>query len=117
MGLFGAYGVVPVHQNLQDAGLAFDSIGDRTVAIHGEAFSPENAQFQLSDTVPIAHFFSYAYSPDGRQVLTFHILPETDQAGAQTNKNKLQPYQQHKEELSIACLACKIDGMLCFLYR
>jgi len=83
MGIFGAHGIRPVHQvrsarspkirvsnlltvnlqkDLKDAGITFDKVEERTVAIHSLSFSPENAQFQLTDEVPVAHFFAFAQS-------------------------------------------------------
>jgi hypothetical protein len=78
MGIFGAFGVRPVHQDLKDAGISFDSLSLRTVALHNRCFSPENAQFQLVEDPEneIASFWAFAYhEKTHRAVLSFHILP------------------------------------------
>jgi len=73
MGLFDANGIKPVHLNLLDAGITFEMISPRTVALHGLRFSPENAMFQW-DSVKIASFFSLAKTSE-KSVIALHILP------------------------------------------
>eukprot|EP01122_Echinamoeba_exundans_P003749 TRINITY_DN13816_c0_g1_i1.p1 TRINITY_DN13816_c0_g1~~TRINITY_DN13816_c0_g1_i1.p1 ORF type:complete len:284 (+),score=39.29 TRINITY_DN13816_c0_g1_i1:42-893(+) len=82
MGLFDTKNIKPVHQNLKDAGISFGSIENRSVALHGLRFSPENAQFQLDPSQgEIATFFAIAIDKETcRCVLSYHALPMTDAA-------------------------------------
>jgi hypothetical protein len=85
MGIFEARGIRPVHQDLKDAGISFDSLSLRTVSLHNACFSPENAQFQLIETpeIEFASFWALAYhEPSQRAVITFHILPRHNDAEA-----------------------------------
>lgn len=50
MGLFGTFGIIPVHQDLKDAGVRFGTLEERSVVIHDQCFSPENAMLQLDDS-------------------------------------------------------------------
>lgn len=106
MGVFKpSPGVLPVHQNLVDAGVAFDCIKPRlainywdfqnycvlvsyfvhrTVCIHNSCFSPENAQLQLlppdnpqSLSDDLHTFYSAARHGD-RRVAAFHIVPGSE---------------------------------------
>lgn len=79
MGLFDTVGVRPVHQDLQDAGVSFEHLSERTVVVHGMAFSPENAQFQLAGDRRVCRFFSAARSV-GRRVAALHVLPAVEEA-------------------------------------
>jgi len=81
MGLFEVSGIKPVHLDLVDGGIPFESTMKRTVVIHHSAFSPENAQFQLDDNVHICSFFSLAIQDQPhmiRKVVCYHILPRYD---------------------------------------
>lgn len=102
MGIFGAYGIKPVHlvgwlcaiflvgsnvvdiiyidalyytQDLKDAGITFESFEPRSVVIHSCCFSPENAQFQLAEQ-ELCSFFSLARDDSTkRAVIVYHVLP------------------------------------------
>jgi len=78
MGIFSPIGVNPVHQDLKDAGIAFERLEERSIAIHSCCFSPENAQFQMRNDVDFCSFFALATEKvDGlnRKVVTFHMIP------------------------------------------
>lgn len=77
MGVFRPCGVAPVHQDLQDAGVAFHYLEPRTVCIHSCHFSPENAQLQLLPHQQIHTFFSVARHGT-RRVVTLHLVPGSD---------------------------------------
>ena len=49
LGVYSAVGVKAVHQDLQDAGVSFEVMEERSVVIHDQCFSPENAMLQLDD--------------------------------------------------------------------
>jgi hypothetical protein len=75
MGIFGAYGIKPVHLDLKDAGITFESFEPRSVVIHSCCFSPENAQFQLAEQ-ELCSFFSLARDDSTkRAVIVYHVLP------------------------------------------
>jgi hypothetical protein len=83
MGVFEARGIQPVHQDLKDAGISFETLSPRTVALHDGCFSPENAQFQLlaETTTEFASFWALAHHvASNRSVITFHILPTQSEA-------------------------------------
>ena len=96
MGVFHPEGVVPVHQDLRDAGVAFNQLQPRffsptislhsphthtqylsphrTVCIHSCHFSPENAQLQLLKGHQLHTFFSAARHAT-RRVVSLHLVP------------------------------------------
>lgn len=47
IGVFNSVGIAPVHQDLQDAGIPFNSLDERTVAVHNQSFSPCNMHLQI----------------------------------------------------------------------
>lgn len=78
MGVFEPAGVQSVHQELQDAGVPFHYLDQRTVCVHGCCFSPENAQLQLQSGCQLHTFFSAA-KHENRRVCTYHIIPASDE--------------------------------------
>jgi hypothetical protein len=44
------------------------------VTLHGERFSPENAQFQLTNGFDLVYFWAFA-SVAERRVVSFHVIP------------------------------------------
>lgn len=83
-GCFDPVGVQGVHLNLVDGGLAINEVKtDYTIVIHDMAFSPANAMLRADFSQSIASFFSVAHLPASstrRSVITYHIVPLTDQA-------------------------------------
>ena len=81
MGVFDPCNVAPVHQDLSDAGIPFEELGERTVNVHGSAFSPENAMMDMvgSDSgAQVATFWSLGINQSGRAAAVRHILPLDD---------------------------------------
>jgi len=62
-------------KDLKDAGVPFESIEPRSVVIHSCCFSPENAQFQLTEQ-ELCSFYSLARDDSTKRVvIVYHILP------------------------------------------
>ena len=90
MGVFEGNGVRPVHTDLEDSGIEFDRMGERSAIIHGGCFSPANAQLQLAPLggeaagcssssgcswAALAH-----HTETARAVLSWHVLPRSASA-------------------------------------
>ena len=66
----------PIHNDLADGGVDFDTLSTRSCVIHDCRFSPSNCNFQLSETAELCSFLSVAFHPDrGDAVITLHVLP------------------------------------------
>ena len=84
MGIFEGAGVQPVHTDLEDSGVEFDRMGERSVIIHGGCFSPANAQLQLAplDSEAAGCICSWAalahHTETARAVLSWHVLPRSN---------------------------------------
>ncbi len=84
-GVFEAHGVLPVHTELDDAGVLFGAIKPLSCVIHDCRFSPANCNIQLGDAgeAGIAWFLSVCVHPvRGDAVIVQHVLPVTDAAQA-----------------------------------
>lgn len=79
MGLFEPRGVVPCHQEFNDAGMAFGRLSLRSVIMHGRRFSPNNANIRLQGTTAAPTFISVAVDRVLRKgVVSVHLLPTND---------------------------------------
>mmetsp|Transcript_18122 Transcript_18122/g.28373 ORF Transcript_18122/g.28373 Transcript_18122/m.28373 type:complete len:298 (-) Transcript_18122:667-1560(-) len=80
MGVFGANGILPVHQDLKSfhaRGIPFDTLEEREVSVHNQCFSPANAQVQLCPEAQMAFFFSVGRTQTSREIITYHLVPLT----------------------------------------
>ena len=74
VGLFAPEGVFPAHLDLQDGGVPFHQLEERTVAIHDQSFSPCNMHIRLDFTKEICYFVTVV-SYEQRWVVTLHAVP------------------------------------------
>ena len=85
VGLFAPDGVFETHCDLEDGGVPFGRLEERTVAIHDMRFSPCNMHIRVDvrpDRPPFVFFLTVCMYAD-RVVLSLHCLPTSQAVASQ----------------------------------
>ena len=81
VGLFAAEGVSEAHCDLEDGGVPFGRLEERTVAIHDYCFSPCNMHIRVSNMehAPFVFFVTLCFCSDSTAVMSLHCLPTSEE--------------------------------------